>query len=71
MKIKTALLLHVAGFCLALYSGAGVIAQSYPTGPVRLLTISPAGGSLNTLTHMVGQGLAEATGRKQSSLAGT
>lgn len=63
MKIKSAIVFYIAGFCLALCSGPGAMAQSYPTGPVRALTISPAGGSLNILTHMVAQGLSEATGQ--------
>lgn len=59
MKIKA--VLFVA--CLALCSGAEALAQTYPTKPVRLLTGGSPGGSVNILTHIIGQGLSEATGQ--------
>ena len=63
MKIKTAFASCVAGFCLAFCYGSGALAQSYPTGPVRVLVASSAGGSLDILTRVISQGLSEATGQ--------
>jgi tripartite-type tricarboxylate transporter receptor subunit TctC len=63
MKIATAPLPYLAGLCLALVCGAGALAQSYPTGPVRVLVASAAGGSLDIMTRVVSQGLSDAMGQ--------
>ncbi|MDB5921575.1 MAG: hypothetical protein JWN13_511 [Betaproteobacteria bacterium] len=62
MRTRIALL-RVAAFPVMLFCAAGVLAQTYPTGPVRILVASAAGGSLDLLARLVGQGLSEATGQ--------
>lgn len=47
----------------AVFSIAGASAQAYPTGPVRILVASAAGGSLDALARLVAEGLAESMGQ--------
>jgi tripartite-type tricarboxylate transporter receptor subunit TctC len=47
---------------LALASGAAT-AQTYPSGPVRLIVPVPAGGVTDTMARIVAQGLSEAWGQ--------
>ena len=61
MGIAKIFLLHVVSG-LAFYS-ATAIAQSYPTKPVRILVGFVAGGSLDIVARVVGQGLSEAIGQ--------
>lgn len=62
MKAKIAAL-AVAVFCGAAMPIGVASAQSYPTGPVRILVASAAGGSLDALARVVAEGLSEALGQ--------
>jgi tripartite-type tricarboxylate transporter receptor subunit TctC len=62
-KIKNALFLYTALIGASLYCDSGALAQPYPAKPVRALVAAPAGGSLDILVRVVGQGLSEETGQ--------
>jgi tripartite-type tricarboxylate transporter receptor subunit TctC len=62
MSIKVALL-GVLGFCATALGVAPALAQNYPNAPVKILVASAAGGSLDVLARVVGQGLAENLGQ--------
>jgi tripartite-type tricarboxylate transporter receptor subunit TctC len=55
-----------AGFSLVMLSitPGHVLAQSYPTGPVRIIVPFPAGGGVDTTGRLVGQKLTEALGKQ-------
>src|SRR4051812_26443931 len=55
--------LRVAASTVMLVCAAGVLGQTYPTGPVRVLIASAAGGSLDVLARLVGHGLSDAMGQ--------
>ena len=49
------------GFSLA---GSPALAQSYPTGVVRIIVPFPAGGGVDTTGRLVGQKLTESLGKQ-------
>jgi tripartite-type tricarboxylate transporter receptor subunit TctC len=51
------------GVTLLIASGAG-LAQSYPTGPVRMVVPFPAGGGVDSMGRIVAQKLTEALGKQ-------
>lgn len=58
-------MLHALAAVLPFIAGSGVIsAQSYPTGPVRVIVPFPPGGGVDTTGRLVGQKLAEALGKQ-------
>jgi tripartite-type tricarboxylate transporter receptor subunit TctC len=48
---------------LSLLAAAGVSAQTYPTGPVKLIVPFPAGGSVDMVARSVGKRLSEVFGQ--------
>lgn len=54
----------VAGFCAVLGHAAGVMAQSYPTKPVRWVVPYAAGGPTDTLARIVSQKVSEQWGER-------
>src|SRR5215468_940323 len=49
--------------CLLALASAEVLAQSYPTKPIRLVVPFPAGGSLDVVARAIGQKLTDAWGQ--------
>jgi tripartite-type tricarboxylate transporter receptor subunit TctC len=62
MKPSTLLIAVAAALGIALAGPA--MAQTYPSKPVRVITLTPAGGSLDILARMLAQKLSEQTGQQ-------
>ncbi|MDO9023270.1 tripartite tricarboxylate transporter substrate-binding protein [Zwartia sp.] len=58
MKIKNVLLAVVAGLCVQ----APVLAQTYPSKPIRMLVAFPAGGSADIVARQVVEEVTKSTG---------
>lgn len=52
------------GLSLLVFTGSHALAQSYPTGPVRIIVPFPAGGGVDTTGRLVAQKLTEALGKQ-------
>lgn len=52
------------GLSLLAFAGGHALAQSYPTGPVRVIVPFPAGGGVDTTGRLIGQKLTEALGKQ-------
>ena len=61
MTIRPCLICSLALLALAAFDSAQ--AQSYPTGPVRIVVPFPAGGGVDTTGRLLGQKLTEALGK--------
>lgn len=53
----------LGGFALLAVVGSDASAQSYPTGPVRMIVPFPAGGGVDNMGRIVGQKLTEVFGK--------
>lgn len=53
-----------AALALLAVASASASAQSYPTGPVRVIVPFPAGGGVDTTGRLIGQKLTEALGKQ-------
>ena len=61
--LQVAYAVTIAALLLATLFAAAVCAQTYPTGPVRIIVPFPAGGGVDSLGRLTAQRLTEALGK--------